>query len=74
MQTAALEGKLGALRSGAVLISKADVEKVEKLFTTALEGWRRHKRIFMAIWNQVSENLEGKQVGGWCLDTWLGDG
>jgi hypothetical protein len=63
LQTQALEDKLAALRSGAVLISAEDVAKVERHFTRMVEGWAKHKRIFMAIWNQVSENLEGKQVG-----------
>lgn len=71
-QSAALEGKLERLRGGAALVSAADVARVEGLFAKMLEGWQRHKRIFMCIWNQVAENMEGKQVGcylflsGWC--------
>ncbi len=46
-----------------MLVSAEDVARVERQYGRMLEGWGKHRRIFMSIWNQVSENLDGKQVG-----------
>lgn len=62
LQTQELGAKLAALRGGATLVSSEEVAAVEAQVSQALDGWRRHKRIFMSIWHQVSENMDGKQV------------
>lgn len=61
-QTQELGAKLAALRGGATLVSSEEVAAVEAQVSQALDGWRRHKRIFMSIWHQVSENMDGKQA------------
>ncbi|PSC67907.1 homologous-pairing 2-like protein [Micractinium conductrix] len=53
--------KLAGLRSGARLISAADVAAVEKACKTMVELWGRHRRDFRSLWNNVSEGLSGKE-------------
>jgi len=61
-ESQALEARLAALRGGAApLISAADVAGVEASFGKMMEAWSRRRRMFLNIWDAVSENMEGRQ-------------
>jgi 26S proteasome regulatory subunit (ATPase 3-interacting protein) len=57
----ALDVKLQALRGGAALVSAADVAAAEKSFGAMLAAWARRRRVFLNIWGEVSQNMEGKE-------------
>lgn len=42
--------RLGQLKSGAVLVSKAERDKAVKWLTAGLESWRKRKAMFRNIW------------------------
>ena len=57
-----LNKKLAGHRSGAgPQISAADVTAAEKKLTTLLDAWDKRRRIFLQIWSEMSENIDGKQ-------------
>lgn len=60
-ESTALEAKLAALRSGAPLMSAADVAAVETTFTRLMDAWGRRRRMFLNIWDGVSENMDGNR-------------
>jgi len=56
------EAKLSNLQGGKELISEVDRQKAEQLFSTNLEHWRRRRRIFLDIWDIVSENIDRRKA------------
>jgi 26S proteasome regulatory subunit, ATPase 3, interacting protein len=57
----ALEEKLNVLRNGATLVSAADVARIQAECVRMVDAWGRRKRSFRAVWDAVSENVDGKQ-------------
>lgn len=54
--------KLAELKGGgARLVSAGDVQKAEKSCLAMVDAWARHRRQFRAVWDAVSEGLEGKE-------------
>ncbi|EFN51683.1 hypothetical protein CHLNCDRAFT_139916 [Chlorella variabilis] len=54
--------KLARLRgAGARLVSAAEVQKAERTLGELHDAWARHRRQFRAVWDCVSEGLEGKE-------------
>jgi hypothetical protein len=49
-----MEAKLVKLRDGKTLVSAEDRKKVEDSFVSRLSHWRKRKRMFTELWNQVS--------------------
>ncbi|GAQ86702.1 hypothetical protein KFL_003060010 [Klebsormidium nitens] len=56
-ENAAMDAKLVTLRDGKVLITAEDRKKVEERFTTGLTQWRKRKRMFKELWNQITESM-----------------
>lgn len=58
-----LNKKLAIIRGdGESRISSSDIARVESKLSKYVKEWSRRKRIFMNIWDTVSENLDGKQA------------
>ena len=50
LQLLAKQARLGQLKTGAVLVSKAERDKAVKQLSAALECWRKRKAMFRNIW------------------------
>ncbi len=62
-QSEILNQKLAAHRSGAgPKISATDVSAAETKLQRMLDVWSKRRRIFMNLWSEMSENIEGKQA------------
>jgi len=56
-----LDEKLALARNGARQVSARDVQVVETRFGKLLNLWTQRRRMFLNIWDAVSENIDGKQ-------------
>ncbi|EIE19318.1 TBPIP-domain-containing protein [Coccomyxa subellipsoidea C-169] len=50
--------RLGPLKSSTKLVTALERQAVEKAFTESMDHWAKRKRMFKAIWDQVSENID----------------
>jgi 26S proteasome regulatory subunit (ATPase 3-interacting protein) len=61
-QAAELEARAAPLRAGgAELVTPAQKAAAEASLARCLGEWRRRRGVFRAIWDAVSEGIEGKQ-------------
>lgn len=61
-QAEELDKKLAGHRTGtSVVISTSDIETAESELGKMLDHWARRRRIFLSIWDAVSENMDEKQ-------------
>ncbi|KAL6523463.1 Homologous-pairing protein 2 [Orobanche gracilis] len=51
-----MEEKMIKLREGVTLVSQAERQAVEKMYTNMTNQWRKRKRMFKDIWNAITEN------------------
>ncbi|KAK9915390.1 hypothetical protein WJX75_008557 [Coccomyxa subellipsoidea] len=57
--------RLGPLRSSTKLVTAAERQAVEKAFSEAMDHWAKRKRMFKAMWDQVSENIDQNVMELW---------
>jgi 26S proteasome regulatory subunit (ATPase 3-interacting protein) len=56
-----LESKLDSLRNGVQLVSADEVKKVEAALKTRVDGWAKFRRVFRALFDQITENIDQNQ-------------
>lgn len=49
-QIRAGQEKLGALKQGGAVVSKAEREKAEEVFSRNMAQWAKRKRVFRELW------------------------
>uniref|UniRef100_A0A0D9VY24 Homologous-pairing protein 2 homolog n=1 Tax=Leersia perrieri TaxID=77586 RepID=A0A0D9VY24_9ORYZ len=51
-----MEEKLNKLRSGVILVKPEDKKIIEESFTEKVNQWRKRKRMFKELWDNITEN------------------
>ena len=56
-----LDKRLALCRNGPQ-VSAADVAAADKALAAMVDAWQRRRRMFLNVWEAVSENIDGKQA------------
>jgi len=51
-----MEEKLNKLRSGVILVKLEDKKIIEDSFAEKVNQWRKRKRMFKELWDNITEN------------------
>lgn len=56
LQVHEMEEKLNKLRSGVILVKPEDKKIIEESFSEKVNQWRKRKRMFKELWDNITEN------------------
>ena len=56
MQVQEMEEKLKKLQSGVILVKPEDKKIIEETFSEKANQWRKRKRMFKELWDNITEN------------------
>lgn len=56
MQVQEMEEKLNKLQSGVILVKPEDKKIIEEAFSEKANQWRKRKRMFKELWDNITEN------------------
>jgi 26S proteasome regulatory subunit (ATPase 3-interacting protein) len=56
MQVQEMEEKLNKLQSGVILVKPEDKKIIEESFSERVTQWRKRKRMFKELWDNITEN------------------
>nr|AKI32375.1 homologous pairing protein 2 [Prasiolopsis sp. SAG 84.81] len=56
------ENKLKSVQTGSNVVSKAERQKVEQVFTANMGHWRKRRRVFQELWDAVSESISRRRA------------
>lgn len=51
-----MEQKIDKLRSGVILVKPEDKKIIEESFSEKVNQWRKRKRMFKELWDNITEN------------------
>ena len=51
-----MEEKLNKLQSGVILVKPEDKKMIEESFSEKVNQWRKRKRMFKELWDNITEN------------------
>lgn len=51
-----MEEKLNKIRSGVILVKPEDKKIIEDSFSEKVNQWRKRKRMFKELWENITEN------------------
>lgn len=51
-----MEEKLNKLRNGVILVKPEDKKIIEESFSEKVNQWRKRKRMFKELWDNITEN------------------
>uniref|UniRef100_A0A0A9EVW0 Leucine zipper with capping helix domain-containing protein n=1 Tax=Arundo donax TaxID=35708 RepID=A0A0A9EVW0_ARUDO len=58
-----MEEKINKLRSGVILVKPEDKKIIEDSFSEKVNQWRKRKRMFKELWDNITENNPKDQKG-----------
>jgi 26S proteasome regulatory subunit (ATPase 3-interacting protein) len=56
MQVQEMEEKLNKLQSGVILVKPEDKKIIEESFSEKVTQWRKRKKMFKELWDNITEN------------------
>lgn len=56
LQVQEMEEKLNKLRNGVILVKPEDKKIIEESFSEKVNQWRKRKRMFKELWDNITEN------------------